>query len=149
MMRPSKQPKRRKVEREELLQPGRVRRPPAHAYARVLTVRAPAPAPTQVACAMTSFRSSRNQRKEAGECSMTRWAYGVKPEANAMPPLHVRCAGCGARICCSCLESCADVLETVLSRSSMRQLRVLPHEFWAAWRARTWRPDRPTCRAFR
>ena len=65
---------------------------------------------------MTSIRSTRGVRKEAGECCMTRWAYGVEPEASAPPPLHVRCAGCGARCCCCCLETSADVFESVQSR---------------------------------
>ena len=77
---------------------------------------------------MTSFRSTRSVRKESGECCMTRWAYGIEPDASAPPPLHVRCAGCGARICCSCLESCGDVFESVLSRNSFRRLRVLRHQ---------------------
>ena len=98
---------------------------------------------------MTSIRSTRGVRKEAGECCMTRWAYGVEPEASAPPPLHVRCAGCGARVCCCCLESSADVFETVASRNSLRRLRVLPHEFWLAWRGRAWRPGKPPTAALR
>ena len=48
-----------------------------------------------------------------------------------------------------CLESCADVLKTVVSRNSLRRLRVLPHEFWTAWRGRAWRPDKPPTAALR
>ena len=132
--------KRRKVEEDTLLMPGRVRRLPAHGptHARMLTVAPRGVCLIQVACAMTSLRSGRRVRKESGECHMTRWAYGVQPEASSPPPLHVRCAGCGARICCGCLESCADVFETVASRNSLRRLRVLPHEFWTAWRGRAY-----------
>ena len=82
---------------------------------------------------------------------MTRWAYGVEPEASALPPLHVRCAGCGARQCNGCLESTVDVFLTVMKRPSMRRLGVLPDEYgvWGAWQGRAWRPDRAPHRALR
>ena len=81
---------------------------------------------------MTSFRSTRGVRKESGECCMTRWAYGCEPDASAPPPLHVRCAGCGARICCNCLDNTADIFDTVLRRRSFKRLSVLRHAVWEA-----------------
>jgi len=89
---------------------------------------------------MTSVRSARGVRIEAGECALTLYAYAEQRPAGPPPP-YIVCSGCGASICISCVEACCVCLEGVLREK--KQYRIAQsashHELWGRYLARPWR----------
>ena len=83
-------------------------------------------------------RSAFGQRKEHGECYLTRLAYGTTTAQDAARPAPqwVKCRGCHQSICVDCLDSISVVLHEHAERIEL-------HPVWIAMLGRTRRRQQP------
>ena len=93
-------------------------------------------------CALTCARAYHGCRKPAGECRMTRLAYGDATLDDGLgQPKYTVCGNCRHALCVDCLEQVAVVVDA-------HSQRVVAHDVFHALMVRAWRQTAGRCRGF-
>ena len=93
-------------------------------------------------CALTCARAYHGCRKPAGECRMTRLAYGDATLDDGLgQSKYTVCGNCRHALCVNCLEQVALVVDA-------HSQRVVAHDVFHALMVRAWRQTAGRCRGF-
>ena len=93
-------------------------------------------------CAATNQRSACGERKKAGECLMTRIAFGDVDAKTTPAPAFTKCLGCRLEVCVDCWECMACQLELISG-----QREIVMHDVWHCLLARGF-TGKSRCRGF-